>query len=430
MSTVESKLARPLEPLTGNSVSVSTATSATDPLVAGQIAETASGTATSSALAQVRTAAALGAARSARLFQGAETGLSEHNELWSRHLKLVDSGSGKGLLSGRELRSGYLPRNEAVDQILNRGLAALLLLTTLPLFAIISAIILLSGARPIFYSGTRIGRFGVPFQILKFRTLDKSAARATSGRTLPKRTQLETSVGSYLRSSRMDELPQLINILRGEMVFFGPRPTRPEMAAQYAAEAPGNELRYLVRPGLTGLAQALMTHQTPKRVRARFNSMCCRTHINYPRMASFVFLVGLNVLIKGMLTLVTALRDAGSPVGSHRWLYSGFATPRNATVSIETESGTVAGALGGMSDEVLQFAATQPLPEGDYAVELVRKRRGGRRTRVRIKVRITSVMPMGIGLSGYAHFATYSIPSPLGRYRIERYFLDLAVIPG
>ncbi|APX89005.1 hypothetical protein BV394_04080 [Brevirhabdus pacifica] len=362
--------------------------------------------------------------------RGAGDNSALRSAIWKRHLRLVNGGRARGLLSGRELRSGYLPRNEMLDQVLNRGLAAFLILSTMPLFLTITAIILLSGSRQIFYSGTRIGRYGVPFQILKFRTLDPSAAKATSNGTLPKRTQLETSVGSYLRSSRMDELPQLINILRGEMVFFGPRPTRPELAAQYAAEAPGNELRFLVRPGLTGLAQALMTHQTPKRVRARFNSMCCRTHINYPRMAGFVFLVGLNVLIKGVLTLFSALRDAGSPVGSHRWLYSGFAKPRNATVNIETPEGPVAGALGGMSDEVLQFATTQPLAPGDYSMELVRKRRGGRRTRVRITAHIKSVMPMGIGLSGYAHFATYSIPSPLGRYRIERYFLDLAVIPG
>ena len=336
----------------------------------------------------------------------------------------------RGLLSGAELKSGYLPRNEKLDQILNQTAAALFLLLTAPIFFLVIILQKLSSPGPIFYKGPRFGKDKKIFEIYKFRTLLGSAKKLTNAQTLPRRNLSETKLGPYLRASRLDELPQLLNILRGEMVFFGPRPIRPEMERVYASEVPRYEERFTVKPGLVGLSQAIMTHETPKAARARFNGMCCRTHVNYLWMAGFVFYVGLCVLVKSARVVVQAIRDTTSPTGGHKWLRSGFSKPPKSRVEMTVNGQSYIGALCGVSDEVLQFVSTVPFPQGKNDLFLIRERRRGRIARVRVDAFLMTVTPVGLGQSGYAQYATYVSQSPLAVYMIERYFLRSAVVPS
>ena len=137
---------------------------------------------------------------------------------------------------------------------------ALLLLS--PLMAVIAVIIRLDGG-PAFYRQCRLTRDGKRFDVLKFRSMRVDAekdgvARLSTGEADPR----ITPVGRFIRKVRIDELPQLINILKGDMTIVGPRPERPEIAAQYESELPEFALRLQAKAGLTGYAQVYGKYNT------------------------------------------------------------------------------------------------------------------------------------------------------------------------
>ena len=126
---------------------------------------------------------------------------------------------------------------------------------SLPLLPIITLLIRIDSPGPIFYRQERIGKDDVPFQILKFRSMYEDAE--TDG--IAQWAQIEdarvTRVGKILRLMRIDELPQLINVLKGEMSLVGPRPERPAFVQAFGQQIPFYGVRHLVRPGMTGWAQ-------------------------------------------------------------------------------------------------------------------------------------------------------------------------------
>jgi lipopolysaccharide/colanic/teichoic acid biosynthesis glycosyltransferase len=143
---------------------------------------------------------------------------------------------------------------EALKRASDVVLAAALLVACAPLLLIVALGQRLSERGPVFYSQVRVGRYGRPFRIHKLRTMRVDAE--TDGPSWaapddPRRTRL----GGLLRRTRVDELPQLWNILRGDMSFVGPRPERPEFVAELERTLPFYGWRHLVRPGLTGWAQ-------------------------------------------------------------------------------------------------------------------------------------------------------------------------------
>lgn len=129
--------------------------------------------------------------------------------------------------------------------------AVLLLIPTLLLFPFVALLIKVSDGGPLFYKAERIGQYNKTIRILKFRTM---TGRDSSEDALKSKLTV-TRVGSFLRKTRIDELPQLINILMGDLSFIGPRPEIPALAEVYAKEIPYYNLRHLTKPGLSGWAQ-------------------------------------------------------------------------------------------------------------------------------------------------------------------------------
>jgi lipopolysaccharide/colanic/teichoic acid biosynthesis glycosyltransferase len=128
--------------------------------------------------------------------------------------------------------------------------AALVLLC--PLLLVVSAAVLIDSGRPVFFLQERIGLHGKTFRIVKFRTMVRGAETLTSGVQVSGDHPLVTRVGRVLRRTKMDELPQLLNVVRGEMSLVGPRPAPASVVATFSQD----ELRrFTVRPGMTGWAQ-------------------------------------------------------------------------------------------------------------------------------------------------------------------------------
>jgi lipopolysaccharide/colanic/teichoic acid biosynthesis glycosyltransferase len=139
-------------------------------------------------------------------------------------------------------------------------------LLLLPVFGVIALLMLVTSGRPVLYRGERVGRGARFFTMLKFRTLKRDAESRLGpylGEELVRLTEAEyTRVGRWLKASQLDEIPQVWNVLRGQMSFVGPRPIRARFFAELANELPAYWQRLVVRPGLTGFAQVRRGYET------------------------------------------------------------------------------------------------------------------------------------------------------------------------
>jgi lipopolysaccharide/colanic/teichoic acid biosynthesis glycosyltransferase len=173
-------------------------------------------------------------------------------------------------------------RSELASRVLNISLALGALAAVSPLMGIIGVLVKLTSRGPIFYSQTRVGldrRRGRPvqpemqhrrqhdlggraFTIYKFRTMVVNAEHLTGAVWASREDPRVTPIGRHLRKYRLDELPQLLNVLLGDMNIVGPRPERPSIFADLRTTIPAYEYRQQVRPGITGLAQVSQQYDT------------------------------------------------------------------------------------------------------------------------------------------------------------------------
>jgi lipopolysaccharide/colanic/teichoic acid biosynthesis glycosyltransferase len=139
-----------------------------------------------------------------------------------------------------------------VKRVLEGGISALLLLAAAPLMPAIMLAVRLSGPGPLFYRQARVGKDGEIFTLTKFRTMRAAAGEAAWATDQPERV---TRAGGFLRRYRLDELPQLWHVVRGQMSLVGPRPEQPEIVERLARSIEFYSARHHVRPGITGWAQ-------------------------------------------------------------------------------------------------------------------------------------------------------------------------------
>jgi sugar transferase (PEP-CTERM system associated) len=146
------------------------------------------------------------------------------------------------------------PSQQIARRIVSTLTALVGLLLFLPLFPFVVLLVRLSSPGPIFFHQTRVGMGGRNFQVHKFRTM-RTDAEASGAKWATKNDPRVTKIGMFMRKTRLDEVPQLWNVLCGDMGFVGPRPERPEFVPMLAQKIPYFELRHMIRPGLTGWAQ-------------------------------------------------------------------------------------------------------------------------------------------------------------------------------
>ncbi len=158
-----------------------------------------------------------------------------------------------------------------VKRIFDVVLAVVLLAPALPLVLVAAALVRLTSRGPVLYRQERVGKDGRSFTMLKLRTMEAEAERATGPVLAAANDPRITPLGRVLRATRLDELPQLWNVLRGDMSFVGPRPERPEFVTRFAREIDGYTERFIVRPGVTGYAQVGGEYHTSAATKLKYD---------------------------------------------------------------------------------------------------------------------------------------------------------------
>ncbi|SHE87787.1 exopolysaccharide biosynthesis polyprenyl glycosylphosphotransferase [Atopostipes suicloacalis DSM 15692] len=163
------------------------------------------------------------------------------------------------------------PENDAIKRMIDIVISLIMLIVTSPIMLIAAILIKITSRGPIFYKQIRITKGQKEFEILKFRSM-RIDAEELSGPVLAQAEDPRvTKVGKYLRSLRIDELPQLFNVLKGDMSLIGPRPERPYFVDQFKEQNPYYYLRHTVRAGITGYAQVYGKYSTDFNSKLKFD---------------------------------------------------------------------------------------------------------------------------------------------------------------
>ena len=153
-----------------------------------------------------------------------------------------------------------------------------LFVLALPVMLVVAALVRVSSPGPVLYTQERVGKDGRNFTMVKFRTMRADAERGTGPVLAAENDPRVTFLGRFLRATRLDELPQLWNLLCGDMSFVGPRPERPEFAAQYVQDIQGYGERFRVRPGMTGYAQVNGEYHTSPTTKLKYDLAYIHNH--------------------------------------------------------------------------------------------------------------------------------------------------------
>lgn len=173
------------------------------------------------------------------------------------------------------------PRRTGYKRPFDLTIIALSLVLGFPVWLLIGTLVplavWLTDRGPVFYTQTRVGMKGRIFRIIKFRTMVVGAESDTGPVWASEQDGRVTRVGRLLRATHLDEAPQLINILRGEMSLVGPRPERPELLEAFCEKMPEFRLRLRVKPGIAGLAQTQGLYHMPPRKKLRYDNLYIET---------------------------------------------------------------------------------------------------------------------------------------------------------
>lgn len=171
-------------------------------------------------------------------------------------------------LTNSDAKSSY----KVFKRITDIALATIGLAISFPIVILPASIIIkFTSKGPIFYKQQRIGQNSNSFTLIKLRTMYDNAEISSGPVMAKKKDHRVTAIGRILRKYRLDELPQLVNIIKGEMSFVGPRPERPEFVSEYAREIPGYVSRFKLQPGATGLAQISGSYATDAKNKLKFD---------------------------------------------------------------------------------------------------------------------------------------------------------------
>jgi len=193
--------------------------------------------------------------------------------------------------------SAYMALKRAIDTVM----ALLILIVLLPLFLILMIVISLNSPGPAIFRQKRMGYRGKPFTLYKFRTMTNappSNDQRDAAMTKDSDSRI-TSIGHFLRHSRIDELPQLLNVLKGEMSWIGPRPEAMILSQWYEQEIPFYRYRHIVRPGITGWAQVSQGHVV------EVTDVTSKLHYDFYYIKNYSLWIDILIVIRTIRTMLT-----------------------------------------------------------------------------------------------------------------------------
>ncbi len=198
------------------------------------------------------------------------------------------------------------------------------LLVLLPVLVLVAVAVKLTSRGPIFYRGERVGKGERIFHIYKFRTLQVDAEKKIGARLLTEGDSVYTPIGKFLKKWKLDELPQLFNVIQGDMSLVGPRPVRPIFLDRFKREIPGYARRFQVRPGATGLAQLRGGYWTEPRNKLRYEVVYIRHQslLLDLKLMALTFVKIFNRFVTASVIMAALFIFASFfPAGLQPWLY-------------------------------------------------------------------------------------------------------------
>jgi exopolysaccharide biosynthesis polyprenyl glycosylphosphotransferase len=196
------------------------------------------------------------------------------------------------------------PGQRMLKRILDLFGSTVLIGATFPLFLLIPIVIRLSSRGPALFKQERVGLNGKEYTVYKFRTMVDDAEQRTGPVLAADDDPRITRLGKLLRSTRLDELPQLFNVLRGEMSLVGPRPERAHFVREFCLTVPSYQYRQLVKPGITGMAQVYGRYSTTPARKLSFDLMY---------IYDYSLILDLKILLKTILVVIKREQASGIP---------------------------------------------------------------------------------------------------------------------
>lgn len=339
---------------------------------------------------------------------------------------------------------GYTKASQIFNRTFTFLLSLVLLVLSSPLFLIVALVIKIQDKGPVFYSGLRLGKNKKPFRMYKFRTLVPEAPKLIGSDLFTTRLysnrDLLTRTGSFLRETRLDELPQFINTLKGDMDLIGPRPERPEVYEKFCRHIKGYDKRFIVRPGLIGYSQLFTPHSSPKRIRNLLDNRFLQIKHRYLYEFFLVFYTLVVMTWRLFLKILSVLWGRAATVYRHAPERRALNRQRTSGGRViirpgEGEAGgrVVEGELKDINEEAVCVLTDSPVPSGRLELRLTVPTR---KHRDKGPVKKTALCRGEIyrsrvekGDDGrHVTVLRYTPVSPLNYYMVHQYFIHSSVI--
>jgi exopolysaccharide biosynthesis polyprenyl glycosylphosphotransferase len=220
-------------------------------------------------------------------------------ELYEMFLSETDGEDVNGLPLVEVMGAPIYGANELIKRLIDIFVSSVALLLFLPLILVIMVLIKIGSKGQVLFKQERVGKDGRIFSLYKFRSMTKDAEKYTGPVMAESDDKRTTKWGRILRKTRFDEIPQLINVLKGDMSLVGPRPERPFFVEQFKKEIPGYVQRLQVRPGVTGFAQVHSTYDISARSKLRYDLLYVRKHSLFLDLEIILRTIGVILRRKG-----------------------------------------------------------------------------------------------------------------------------------
>lgn len=309
--------------------------------------------------------------------------------------------------------------------------ALVLIILASPIMATLSILILITSGRPILYRGKRLGLDKKSFTMYKFRTLIPDAQKKLGARLVQNEKELITPLGQVLRPTRLDELPQLFNVLMGDMQLIGPRPVRTEIYEKICSEIPGYDVHFAVRPGVIGPSQLFTPHGCPKIIRTIIDNRYIRQPEGIGRKCYFIGIAAFAAVRKVFVaaTSVLNLGNNAAPRADERREKARI-YPDSARVYLgylpEADFERCVGAIVDINEGSFRVRRVKPLdePRSELAkveIEIESTRFGSRETRYAFVN--CQLFRCEVVNGHYDYVWHYTPATPLGHFVIHEFFL-------